>query len=121
LCTNLSAQYIKEKKLIIGTWLSENSEQKFIFRTNGMCTLYFSKGGFIQWKYNFTKQLIDCDSSMRGFAEDSTYYLHMKDIKMGYTDCYVVNSLDSKKLSLSPFGRVGTFLFLKQSQKKSKR
>lgn len=119
--TKLSAQYSKEKKLIIGTWLSEKAEQKFVFRPNGTCTLYFSGGELIEWKYTFTNQLKDCDSSMSGIAEDSTYYLHLKDIKIGYTDCYVVYSLDSKELSLRPFGRGGVILFLKQSQKQTKK
>lgn len=116
--TKLSAQYLKEKKLITGTWISEKAKQKFVFRPNGTCTLYFSEGGLIEWKYTFTNQLKDCDSSRSGIAEDSSYYLHLKEIKIGYTDCYIVNSLDSKELSLSPFGRGGAILFLKQRQKR---
>lgn len=116
--TNLPAQYLKEKRIIIGTWLSQNAEQKLIFRRNGRGVQYFSGGGHIKWNYSFTNKIADCDFSRSGIAEDSTFYLHLKDTKFGYADCYVVNSLDSSELSISPFGKGGVILFSKQKQKK---
>lgn len=109
----------KEQKLIVGSWREESSKKiRYLFNANGTGVEYFGNN-IDSFKYSFSQNLKDCDSSREGTEEGDFYFLKLESMKEKYCDCYLVYGLSQKTLSLSPFARGGVTLFyrMKKSMK----
>lgn len=106
----------KEQKLIIGSWREENSKKiRYLFKPNGTGVEYL--GDYIDsFTYSFVTNFKDCDSSMSGTAEENHYFLKIKSKAEALCECYLVNGLTDKTLSLSPFASGGFTLFYRMKK-----
>lgn len=120
-CTSSAAQdAIMLKHLVIGTWTNEvHSSDKYIFSSNGDCVHYF--GSPFKYKYSITKDPKDCDPDKNRRRGDTTVYIRLYDTEEKSVECFVINGLSRKYLSIRRFGDGGTRLYLRQERKSKNR
>ena len=105
-------------KRIIGTWVLENKNDKFVFKSNGDCFEYFVSATPVKYKYRISNDPAMCDPEKKKSVGDTTAYLILRDIKEKSEDCFIINQISNKQLSISPWGGSGGLLYFKDQKVK---
>jgi hypothetical protein len=117
--TGIVAQDAKlVNRQVIGTWVyAKDSGDKYIFSLNGNCVCNLGPALLLKYKYSITNDPADCDPGIRKKEGDTTAYIRLYDIEEKSIECYVINGLSNKILSIRRFGEGGSRLYLRQKKK----
>lgn len=105
-----NAQASKERKTLLGNWLSEERTERIEFRPNGVCIRSFSpfKTKYT-WKWSITDTVPDCGATTVTTERDMTY-LRLID-ESGIAICYWVNGFTDSTFSVTRLGLGGALIF----------
>lgn len=92
------AQQINESQYstnIVGTWiLEEDSNNKLVFTSNGLCKVY--EAGTLENTYEYSFQ----DNNCQNYSASNTVYLKWKDVHTLEFTCIEVSGMTNNTLSL---------------------
>ena len=104
----------QDKKLIIGSWLSEDDNSwKLAFTSNNHCNEYINN--VLSNTYTFVISNTTPQCGIDVYMNINTEYLQIKN-ENDSTDirCYLIYGVTDKSLSISPLGIGSAFIFDKQ-------
>ena len=109
------AQVSKERKLIVGTWLSEEKSRQLDFKANGECFELYT-GSKISNTYNYRVSDImpDCIPKESIDPKEKVTFLEMINKKSGMKLCYEINGFTATTLSLRKLGSGGYILLYRK-------
>lgn len=102
-----------DSKLIIGTWVSEKDKNvKWVF-TTAECRQYYGSR-FKSYDYKVSNASPQCGKTVKEGAKHSYLSLKEKGVSGAEEQCYFINGLNDKNLSLNLFDRSTILVFDRQ-------
>jgi hypothetical protein len=110
-CLSFVPPHSTDKRLILGTWVSEQDKKWKLVFTPTTCTQYYSGKTTSAERYAFSNTTPQCGEKVP--VEKYTSYLQLTDMQNHEATCYEVNGLTATTLSLRPIHNGGAMVFVK--------
>lgn len=112
---NVQGQTIEqEKKLIIGTWITEDSTWSLEFGTDSKCKEYYDGKLAKQYSYKITSVNSPCGRKMQTDPrETDATFLQLNDLKTNVLECFEINGVSKTEMSIT--GYVVPTLFIRKA------
>lgn len=101
------------KRNIVGTWLSEDGEWKFVF-TPQICKEYHGGSLSNLYQYRISADSIQCGGKVHDSGNDQDDYLQLTGLADGHKMCFLINSVGKKVLSLTDVLKYLPSIFIRQ-------
>lgn len=92
------AQVQDERKLIIGSWNTANGIIKYVFTSAMKCNYYYKGKLSNSYRYKISNHSIQCGEKV--YIDKETSYLELTNLKDGERNCFEINGIGKKTLSL---------------------